>query len=196
MVNALFIVDVQNDFVEGGSLGVDGGLEVARRLVEHLDTTTYDYIITSQDWHKDPGDHWSETPDYVDTWPVHCEAGTEGAELVPALFQKLGIMQDTTGNELIISVLKGEWEAAYSGFEGRVSRGDRYQPVAEYVAQRDITDLDVAGIATDHCVRATVLDALKAGFNVNVLTNFIAGVDPVRSTAALEEMKVAGATLV
>lgn len=195
MTNAIFIVDVQNDFIEGGSLAVNGGENVARNLATHLDQTNYDYIITSQDWHKDPGDHWAETPDYVDTWPVHCAAGTEGAEIHPALFKQLGVEQDIAGEEVVVNIVKGEFEAAYSGFEGRVLGEDKQKKVADHLNELEIDHLYVVGLATDHCVRATALDALKAGFKVTVLIDYVAGVDVDRSARAIKELETAGATI-
>lgn len=195
MTNAIFIVDVQNDFIEGGSLAVNGGENVARNLATHLDQTNYDYIITSQDWHKDPGEHWAETPDYVDTWPVHCAAGTEGAEIHPVLFKQLGVEQDIAGKEVVVNIVKGEFEAAYSGFEGRVLGEDKQKKVADHLNELEIDHLYVVGLATDHCVRATALDALKAGFKVTVLTDYVAGVDVDRSARAIKELETAGATI-
>lgn len=195
MTNAIFIVDVQNDFIEGGSLAVNGGENVARNLATHLDQTNYDYIITSQDWHKDPGEHWAETPDYVDTWPVHCAAGTEGAEIHPVLFKQLGVEQDIAGEEVVVNIVKGEFEAAYSGFEGRVLGEDKQKKVADHLNELEIDHLYVVGLATDHCVRATALDALKAGFKVTVLTDYVAGVDADRSARAIKELETAGATI-
>lgn len=186
MTNAIFIVDVQNDFIEGGSLGVNGGEQVALDLTQYLPTANYDKVITSQDWHKDPGDHWHETPNFVDTWPVHCAADTFGAEIREEL--------NTVLPDNRITIVKGEYEAAYSGFEGRIP-GNLGVTVADALKEAGITHLDVVGIATDHCVKATVLHALEAGFTVTVLTKFIAGVDAVRSVEALKEMETAGATL-
>ena len=189
MTNAIFIVDVQNDFIEGGSLAVTGGENVALGLSAHLAATNYDYIITSQDWHKDPGDHWSETPDYVDTWPVHCAAGTFGAELHTAL---KNILTTRTNR---ISILKGEYEAAYSGFEGRIADTPGYS-VTDYLRSKGITNLTIVGLATDHCVFSTARDALANGFNVIVLTNYCAGVDSARSEQALADLDTAGAVII
>lgn len=188
MKTAIFIVDVQNDFIEGGSLGVAGGEQVALNLVEHLNTVTYDTIITSQDWHKDPGNHWAENPDYIDTWPVHCAADTFGAEIRKELNDTINTLP--TDRTVIV---KGEYEAAYSGFEGRIP--NRETTVAEALHADGIENLFIVGIATDHCVKATVLHALEAGFKVTVLTDFVAGVDAERSKEALTEMENAGAIL-
>jgi len=195
MTKALLIVDVQNDFIEGGSLGVTGGESVALNTAELLLNTHYDVVITTQDWHIKPGNHWAETPDYVDTWPVHCAANTNGsavrAELAAAVLAKVQEQSDLR----YLRIIKGEYEAAYSGFEGRDFMGGT-KKVEELIRDLDVTEIDVVGLATDHCVRATVLDALTAGFTVNVLTDYVAGVDAERSAAALVEMEKAGATLV
>ena len=182
---ALIIVDVQNDFVEGGSLAVTGGRKVATDLVKHLAETNYDMIVTTQDWHINPGDHWSETPDYVDTWPVHCAADTPGSEIVDVLYQKLP--------QNIVQVRKGQYEAAYSGFEGTTVTGEEL--LANVLHNNNITDVVVVGIATDYCVKATALDAKTAGFNVTVLTGLTAGVAPETTAVALEALTKAGVTL-
>lgn len=187
---AFLIVDAQNDFTEGGSLGVAGATVAYEHLRAHLAAHAADYrlLVTTQDWHIDPGPHWSATPDYVDSWPVHCQAGTRGAELAPLIETTLAQHVDLPR----LAVRKGQHKAAYSGFEG--TTGDD-QPLAAALRERDITDLTVVGVATDHCVRATVLDALKEGFAVTVLTDQIAAVDAARGRAALAEMAEAGAVL-
>lgn len=180
---ALIIVDVQNDFVEGGSLAVTGGRKVATDLVNHLAETDYNTIVTTQDWHIDPGNHWAETPDYADTWPVHCAAGTEGAEIVATLTPALP--------ENTVRVRKGEYIAAYSGFEGTVNG----QNLTDVLRNLEITDVVVTGIATDHCVKATALDAKRDGFNVTVLADLTAGVTPETTATALEVLAEAGVNI-
>lgn len=189
MANALVIVDVQNDFVEGGSLAVAGGLDLADRLAKWLEDGgfgKYDYIVTTQDWHIDPGSHWSDTPDFVDSWPVHCEAQTAGAELVE-------VLADTLKGNVHFEVKKGRFEAAYSGFEGTVDDGDR--GLAETLKGVGVTEIDVVGIATDHCCKATVLDGLQENFKVNFLKNFSVGITPETVAAAIDTMDEAGATI-
>jgi nicotinamidase/pyrazinamidase len=186
---ALIIVDAQNDFCEGGSLGVVGGAEVARSITEHVRThaADYDQIVATADWHIDPGDHFSQTPDYVRTWPVHCVAESEGAAFHPNLSGAL---------ESIDAVFrKGEYAAAYSGFEGR---GDDAagSSLADWLRERDIEHIDVVGIATDHCVRATALDARREGLDVRVLLDLTAGVAHATTDSALEELTKAGVELV
>ena len=176
---ALVVVDVQNDFCEGGSLAVAGGADVARRVAELVRDGGYGTVVATRDHHVDPGPHFSDTPDYVDSWPPHCVVGTPGAELHAPL-------QD----ELFAAVfLKGEYQAAYSGFEGATRDG---VPMARWLRDRGVTTLDVVGIATDHCVRATALDAAREGFTVRVLENLTAAVSPDRLPAVREELTAAG----
>ena len=190
MRRALLVLDVQNDFCEGGSLAVTGGAEVAHgisELLRHWSARTPgapDYVATvaTQDHHVDPGDHFSDDPDFVRTWPRHCVVGTDGAAFHPNL-----------DPQPFASVfLKGDYAAAYSGFEGR-NHDD--QTLDAWLKQHEITAVDVCGIATDHCVRATVIDALAAGFAVRVLTGLCAGVAPATTRAALAEMAAAGAEI-
>jgi len=181
----LVIVDVQNDFCEGGSLAVAGGAAVARALSAHLagpDGTRYDHVVATQDFHVDPDGHFSAQPDYVDSWPPHCVAGTVGAQFHPDL--------DLSRVEEVFR--KGEYAAAYSGFEGTSQAGET---LLDWLRQRDVTDLDIAGIATDYCVRATAVDAARAGFGTEVLLSLTAGVAVPSTTAALESMQVAGVVL-
>ncbi len=189
MATALLIVDVQNDFTEGGALGVIGGASVARRITEYLASDTgYDVVVASRDWHdadNDNGGHFATTepPDFATTWPVHCVAGTVGAEYHP----------DLVADAVDVHVRKGQGVPAYSMFAGTADDGAHLSDVLHGLG---ITDVDVVGIATDHCVRASALDALAAGFSVRVLTDLVAGVAPESSSAALAEMSEAGATLV
>lgn len=165
MQRALIVVDVQNDFCEGGSLGVDGGHAVARAIRAHLASgQSYARVVATRDRHIDPGDHFSAVPDYVDTWPPHCVAGTAGAELEVAV-------ADYPFDAVFD---KGEYTAAYSGFEGRDHIHDR--DLATDLRLAGITHVDVCGIATDHCVNATAVDAAAAGFETTVLTNLTAAV--------------------
>lgn len=170
MTNALIIVDVQNDFVEGGSLAVEGGQALAARLGDYLGDgqQKFDHIITTQDWHISPGDHFSDTPDYVDSWPAHCVADSQGAEIVESLrnvLQNIGVSG---------VVRKGQFEAAYSGFEGVTDDGGT---LAEILRELQVTNVYIVGIATDYCVRATALDAVKEGFNATVILSFTVGIN-------------------
>ncbi len=188
MTRALLIVDVQNDFTENGALAVSGGDAVATAvtawLTEHA--VDYDVIIASRDWHDPGGDnggHFSAEPDYVDTWPVHCVAGTPGADYDPLL------VTDAVTHH----VRKGQGKPAYSMFEGVTDAGST---VSQVLSDAGVLTADVVGIATDHCVRASALDAIEHGVHVRILTGLIAGVGPESSEAALAELAHAGAELV
>lgn len=187
MTRALFIVDVQNDFTEGGALGVDGGDAVAQGITRYLEAHAgeYELIVASRDWHdadNDNGGHFHPAPDFVDTWPAHCVAGSEGAEYDP------GLRVDAVTHH----VRKGQGRPAYSLFEGVTDDG---VTVAELLTERGILDVDVVGIATDYCVRASALDAIEHGRRVRVLTDLVAGVAADSSDAALAELAHAGAEL-
>ena len=181
---ALVVVDVQKDFVEGGSLGVAGGREVASRISAHLADHAGDYaaVVASRDWH-DPdstnGGHFHVEPDFESTWPVHCVSTAHGSDYAP----ELELARVTH------HVRKGMGEPAYSAFEG-VTDDDRQ--LAELLRELGVTDLDVVGIATDYCVRATALDARANGFGVRLLDGMHAGVAPASSESALAEMAAAG----
>ncbi len=178
-------MDVQNDFCEGGSLAVAGGAEVARAISGYLASAEgggYAHIVATQDHHIDPGKHFAADPDYVDTWPAHCVAGTPGADFHPDL--------DTSKIEAVFR--KGARSAAYSGFEGADEDG---VPLGAWLRERGVTEVDVAGLATDHCVRATATDAATAGFVTRVLLGLSAGVAEDTVEAALSEMRTAGVEL-
>jgi nicotinamidase/pyrazinamidase len=186
MTRALIIVDVQNDFCEGGSLPVEGGAMVAAGISGVLasgeDVPHWDHVVATKDHHIDPGAHFGDPPDYVASWPVHCVVGTAGVEFHPAL--------DTDRIEAVFE--KGEHAAAYSGFEGQAGGIG----LAAWLRMRDVSDVDVVGIATDHCVRATALDAAREGFATTVLLDLTAGVAAATTEAALGELRAAGVTLV
>ena len=190
MSRALIIVDVQNDFCEGGSLAVDGGAQVAADVGEHLRRHGQDYsfVVATADWHVDTGDHWSSDPDYRTSWPVHCRAGSEGAQFHPNLAPALQHVQAV--------FRKGEHEAAYSGFEGTTEAHGRTIGLTEWLTEREVRGVDVVGLATDHCVRATALDAARGGFRTRVLTDLCAGVSPETTEQALAELREAGVEIV
>lgn len=181
MTRALIIVDVQPTFCEGGALGVDGGNAVAERIADFVtdNADEYSFIVTTQDWHVDPGEHFSENPDFVDTWPPHGVAGTAEAELHEAV---ASLPFDD-------SVKKGEYAAAYSGFEGVNRDGESLESL---LRQHEVTEVDVVGIAESHCVKETALDALKAGFPTRVLSDLTVPVSEELGTAARVEMDEAG----
>ena len=182
-MRALLIVDVQNDFCEGGSLAVVGGQSVVSKINALLATRHgYHHIVATQDCHIDPGAHFSDTPDFIDSWPRHCVAGSHGADFHPDLH-----------TEQIEEVFrKGAYAAAYSGFEGTADGVS----LARWLRARGVDEVDVVGIATDYCVKATALDASAAGFSTRVLVDLTAGVAEESSATALEQMRVAGVDLV
>jgi nicotinamidase/pyrazinamidase len=177
MSRALIVVDVQNDFCEGGSLAVEGGAAVAAGVTEWLHDHADDYslVVATRDHHVDPGGHFSDAPDFEDSWPPHCVAGTPGASFHPAL--------DVGPIEVVVS--KGAHEAAYSGFEGTTPDGRSLRRLLE---DRGIENVDIVGIATDYCVRATALDAAAAGYSTTVLLDLTAGVAEQSSEAAVADM--------
>ena len=180
MAKALIIVDVQNDFCEGGSLAVTGGAAVAAGVSAALASAgdRWDHVVATKDWHIDPGNHFSDHPNYLDTWPAHCVVGSGGADFHPALH-----------TERVEAVFhNGEHKAAYSGFEGHSDAGET---LAGWLHDRGVTEVDVVGIATDHCVRATALDAKAEGFATTVLLDLTAGVAAGTTTTALAEFRTA-----
>jgi nicotinamidase/pyrazinamidase len=190
MTRALIVVDVQNDFCEGGSLAVAGGADVAFSIAGVLhrwqeaepDDREYDRVVATRDHHIDPGAHFSTNPDFVQSWPPHCVAGTIGAGFHPNL--------DPQPFDAVFD--KGAHAAAYSGFEGRSHDG---VPLADWLRSHSVTSVDVVGIATDHCVRATALDAVHEGFSTRVLLGMTAGVTRATTEAAITEMRAAGVIL-
>jgi len=179
------IVDVQNDFCEGGSLAVEGGAAAAGAISRFLaaEGGGYGHVVASRDYHVDPGAHFSAQPDFSASWPPHCVAGTAGAQFHPDF--------DTMRVDAVFS--KGAHTAAYSGFEGADEAGT---PLGTWLRERGVDALDVVGIATDYCVRATALDAVRQGFTTRVLLDLTAGVDPATVAEAVGEMAAAGVELV
>ena len=180
MSTALVVVDVQRDFCEGGSLAVAGGAAVAA-AVRELVASAHGYacVVATRDHHIDPGSHFSTEPDFVDSWPRHCEVGTPGVEFHDALgFRDFDAVFD-----------KGEYAAAYSGFEGHSGDGET---LSGWLSEQGVDQVDVCGIATDHCVRATALDAAREGFDTTVLLDLTAAVAPDRLGSTLEQLASAG----
>ena len=182
MGKAVIVVDVQNDFCEGGSLAVAGGTDVARAVSSRLAEGGFDHAVATRDHHIDPGPHFSSAPDYRDSWPPHCIVGSCGAELHPDL--------DTRHVEAVFD--KGEYAAAYSGFEA-IADG---VSLADWLRARDVDTVEVVGIATDHCVRATALDAARLGFATTVHLDLTAGVAATTVETALTQLRDASVTLV
>ena len=162
MTTALIVVDVQKDFVTGGSLPVDGGLSVAREISKnlHLWKNTYDYVVATKDWHISPGKHWSDDPDFISSWPKHCEAGTIGSDFAGHLFED---------NDFDNIFKKGHYSGAYSGFEGEDDSGELLE---DWLRGRNVDTIVVVGIALDQCVSATAVSGVQLGFNVQVLLNY------------------------
>jgi nicotinamidase/pyrazinamidase len=190
MTRALIVVDVQNDFCEGGSLAVAGGaqaaFEIGRVLREwHEDMPghrEYDVVVATRDHHIDPGSHFSSDPDYVESWPRHCVVGTDGEAFHPNL--------DPQPFHAVF--LKGEYAAAYSGFEGRAADGSG---LASWLRDREVDRVDVCGIATDYCVKATAMDSAREGFRTSVLLDLTAAVAPRSMPEVETELRRAGVAL-
>lgn len=184
MARVLIVVDVQRDFCEGGSLAVNGGGATAARISGHLEThaDAYDLVVASRDWHIEPGRHFcpdGEEPDFVETWPAHCVAGSDGADWHPHL--RLPVDTEV--------VSKGHHSASFSAFEGLTESGE---PLADILRDHHIDAVDVVGIATSFCVRQTALDAARAGFATRVLAGLTADVDPSVTPETLQELVEAG----
>ena len=188
MRNALLAVDLQADFVAGGSLPVPNGMPVCAMIARHIRhfKTEYHFVVASRDYHEDPADHFSETPDFVTTWPPHCVIGTPGAAFAPPI-------ANLVREKLIHTIVsKGRHAAAYSAFEGLDARG---HVLLNILKEARIDHIDICGIATDYCVRTSALDARRNAFQVRVLVNLCAAVNEATGTQALEEMKAAGCQL-
>jgi nicotinamidase/pyrazinamidase len=186
---ALIVVDVQKDFCEGGSVPVKGGADRATAIAELVRRSagdTYRHIVATRDHHIDPGGHFSDHPDYVDSFPVHCVVGSEGSAFHPH-FEPVAV-----GGDVDEVFYKGAHSASKSGFEGACEDGT---PLADWLRARKVAAVDVVGIATDHCVKATALDGARAGFAVRVLLDYTAGVAADTTRTALDEMRQAGVHL-
>jgi nicotinamidase/pyrazinamidase len=183
-MRALIVVDVQNDFCEGGSLPVTGGAALAGAITGYLTAgADYRHVVATQDFHIDPGDHFSDRPDYSSSWPPHCLAGSAGAQFHP----------DLEADRFDAVFRKGAYDAGYSGFGGVDESG---MPLADWLAQHDVDQVDVVGIATDHCVRRTAEDAAQAGLATRVLLGLTAGVGEESTAAAIKAMQASGVAIV
>lgn len=194
---ALIVVDVQNDFVEGGALAVEGGRAMAARIAER-GVDDYNAVVFTQDWHIDPDGHFAEPgtdPNYVDTWPVHCVANSGGAaiadELVP-LYNRIDAKQGFGSGPTLRTVHKGMFNAGYSAFDTDAKDTSFGEHLTSFLHGWDINDVYVAGIAFDYCVRATALDAIKAGFRTTVMHHLTASVNPANDGAVVAELRAAG----
>src|SRR2546421_3767653 len=188
MHRALIVVDVQNDFCEGGSLAVAGGADVAAAITDLVGEASagYQHVVATRDRHVAPGDHFSDHPDYASSWPPHCVAGTEGVGFHP------NFAPAVTSGSVDAVFDKGAYAAAYSGFEGEDENGTA---LADWLRARDVAEVDIVGIATDHCVRATALDAVREGFTTHVLLDVTAGAAAETTERAGGEMREAGVGL-
>lgn len=187
MANALFVIDVQNDFCEGGALACNGGAATAQRISNYLaaNPERYDFVIASRDWHTPNSlnqGHFPPAgiePDFVTTWPLHCVAGTPGADYHPLL----------NTDFVDIHIMKGQDANGYSIFDGQTHQGE---PLSDVLAEKGITEVDVVGIATDYCVRASALDAQRHGLKTAVITSLTTGVSAASTEAAIDELVDAG----
>lgn len=186
----LIVIDVQNDFCEGGALAVQGGNRVAGAIADYLRAhrSQYSVVLTTQDWHDADdtnGGHFAAPgtePDYIHTWPRHCVAGTAGADFNPAIRDVLTLTD--------AHILKGRGNPGYSGFTGSTEDG---RTIVELMEAAEIRELDVVGIATGFCVRATAKDAVRlTDARVTVLLDLCQGVDPATSLAGIRELLDAG----
>jgi nicotinamidase/pyrazinamidase len=181
MARALLVIDVQNDFCEGGALAVEGGAQVARKISSYLETANYDLVVASRDWHdadSTNSGHFAEAgsePNYTKTWPVHCVADTEGANYHPNL----------STAKIDVDIYKGQGQNGYSIFEGVTKQG---QSFAALLDSKAITEVDVVGIATDHCVLASATDSKKYGLTVRVISSLTAGVSAESTEKAIDQM--------
>ncbi|WP_221032751.1 bifunctional nicotinamidase/pyrazinamidase [Actomonas aquatica] len=198
MKTALILVDLQNDFLPGGALGVPGGdavIPVANALMD-----SFDVVAATQDWH--PADHGSFAANHAGAqvgdlaelgglpqvlWPVHCMQDTPGAAFAPELNAARIAAVFPKGTDVAID--------SYSGFQD--NGGRRQTGLADYLQAQGVTDVAVMGLATDYCVKATAIDAVAAGFRVTLVTDGCRGVDLADGDVerALAAMVAAGVRL-
>jgi len=191
MKKALFVIDVQNDFCEGGALACQGGAAVAKKIGQFIEEkrSDYDFVIASRDWHTPDESNQGHFPaigvgpDYVETWPLHCIANTPGADYHPNL--DLGLID--------IHIKKGQGAPGYSIFDGVTADGESLD---QLLKRLQIQEIDVVGIATDYCVKASALDSAIAGYTVRVITSLTAGVNASSTEKAIDEMVDAGVAVV
>jgi nicotinamidase/pyrazinamidase len=181
MAKALLLIDIQNDFCEGGALAVSGGAAVATKVSKYMAESSYDLVVASRDWHdadNNNSGHFAEpgtSPNYTNTWPIHCVANTPGAAYHPNLATDL----------IEVDIYKGQGQNGYSIFEGVTETGESFQQLLQ---ARGISEVDVVGIATDHCVLASAMDSKKHGLKVRVISSLTAGVSATSTEAAIDQM--------
>jgi nicotinamidase/pyrazinamidase len=189
MPRALLVIDVQNDFCEGGALAVAGGAAVAGKISRFLESTSYDLVVASRDWHdadNNNSGHFADSdtePDYKTNWPVHCVADTNGAQYHPNL----------NTEDIGEHIFKGQGQNGYSIYEGITKSGQTFD---ELLNAHQIDEVDVVGIATDHCVLASALDSKSHGLKVRVISSLTAGVSQVTTEAAIDRMIDSGIEVV
>jgi nicotinamidase/pyrazinamidase len=181
MAKALLVIDVQNDFCEGGALAVAGGAAVAGKISKFLEESSYDLVVASRDWHdadSTNSGHFAEAgtePNYTTTWPVHCVADTPGASYHPNLETK----------KIDVDIYKGQGQNGYSIFEGVTEAGESF---TQLLKDKNILEVDIVGIATDHCVLASAMDSKEHGLKVRVISSLTAGVSATSTEAAIDQM--------
>jgi nicotinamidase/pyrazinamidase len=189
MAKALLVIDVQNDFCEGGALAVTGGAAVAKKISDYLKSHQYDLVVASRDWHdadSTNSGHFAEPgsePNFTTNWPVHCVANTEGADYHSNL----------STEHIQVHIYKGQGQNGYSIYEGVTDQG---QPFSELLKASGIDQVDVVGIATDHCVLASALDAKRSGLSVRVISSLTAGVAPASTEAAIDKLVDSGVEVI
>ena len=189
MPRALLVIDVQNDFCEGGALAVAGGAAVAGKISKFLESTRYDLVVASRDWHdadNNNSGHFAEPgaePNYKTNWPVHCVAETNGAQYHPNL------NTEAIGEH----IFKGQGQNGYSIYEGITKSGQTFD---DLLNAHQVDEVDVVGIATDHCVLASALDSKSHGLKVRVISSLTAGVSEVTTEAAIDRMIDSGIEVV
>ena len=189
MPKALLVIDVQNDFCEGGALAVAGGAAVALKITQFLESSSYDLVVASRDWHdadNNNSGHFAGSntePNYKTNWPVHCVAETNGAQYHPNL----------NVEAIHVHIFKGQGQNGYSIYEGITESGQTFD---ELLAAHQIDEVDVVGIATDHCVLASALDSKSHGLKVRVISSLTAGVSQVTTEAAIDRMIDSGIEVV
>jgi nicotinamidase/pyrazinamidase len=188
MRNALLVVDLQNDFLEGGSIPVPGGTQVAAQVSRHIRhfRSEYAFVVATRDVHEDPADHFSDKPDYITTWPKHGLIGSRGATLCTPIFNLV--------REKIIQVVvdKGRHAGAASAFEAQDVRGHM---LVDVLREQRVDHIDICGLITEYCIRESALDARKHEFQVRVLVNLCGAASPDNAQRAFEDMKTAGCQL-
>ena len=192
-MKTLIVVDAQYDFIEGGTLAVPGGFKVTEDIANLIHTQRYEMILFTQDWHIDPGSHWSDNPDYIDSWPVHCKAETTGASIAEAIMWSVRSRASRSESLILNTFKKGQYAASYSGMDGIDSNGTG---LLTWLNAFNVSEVEVVGIAYDYCVAATALDLAGEGIKVTVLKDFTASVHPNKDDETTTKLESAGIEIV